>query len=459
MMMNRNQLFQQTRRQLALWFIAVMGTILIICEFSLYQMVAHAHRVTVDRELTSVANTIHNGFSTLLTQPGKLEPEVSRLLPDICMNDNLVAGEVLGDRCMEVDSSLPQIGVIYQIEYYVRLLGFDGNPLATAGEKFDALPVSQSNLKWQNLRDNRSLPYRQISIALHTKDNEVWGYLQVGRSLKDFHNYLSTIRWILILGYPAAMILVTIGAWWWVGKAMQPIYRSYRQIQQFTADAAHELRTPLAAIRATVESSLMRSLLDEASARNTLQTVNRQNQRLSQMVNDLLILSRLDRQLSIQSSTRDAVVLNDLVGDIAEELAALAIAANLQLRLQIEVSEALEVMGNSEQLYRLVFNLVTNGINYTPEGGDVTIVLESESNDAVIRIRDTGIGIAKPEQKRIFDRFYRVDSDRSRQTGGSGLGLAIARAIVQAHKGSIEVMSKLGEGSTFIVKLPRLEND
>ena len=154
-MMNRNQLFQQTRRQLALWFIAVMGTILIICEFSLYQMVAHAHRVTVDRELTSVANTIHNGFSTLLTQPGKLEPEISRLLPDICMNDNLVAGEVLRDyppgtlrdRCMEVDSSLPQIGVIYQIEYYVRLLAPDGNPLATAGEKFDTLPVSQSNLK------------------------------------------------------------------------------------------------------------------------------------------------------------------------------------------------------------------------------------------------------------------------------------------------------------------------
>ena len=428
-----------------------MGTILIICEFSLYQMVAHAHRVTVDRELTSVANTIHNGFSTLLTQPGKLEPEVNRLLPDICFS---------GDRCLEVNNSLPRIGIIYQIEYYVRLLAPDGNALATAGSKFDTLPVSQSNLKWQNLKDERSLPYRQISIALHTKDNRVWGYLQVGRSLRDFRDYLSTIRWILILGYPAAMILVTIGAWWWVGRAMQPIYRSYRQIQQFAADAAHELRTPLAAIRATVESSLMRSRLNEDNVRNTLNTVNRQNQRLSQIVNDLMILSRLDRQRSIQTSiSRESVILNDLVNDLAEEYAALAVTANLQLRLQIDTSRTLEVTGNSEQLYRLVSNLVTNAINYTPSGGEVKIFLELRGDDAVIRIRDTGIGIAKPEQKRIFDRFYRVDSDRSRQTGGSGLGLAIAMAIVQAHQGSIEVMSKLGEGSTFIVKLPRLKND
>ena len=448
--MNQNRLFQQTRRQLALWFIVVMGTILIICEFSLYQMVAHAHRVTVDRELTSVANTIHNGLSTLLTQPGKLEPEVNRLLPDICIN---------GDRCIEVNNSnsLPQIGVIYQIEYYVRLLAPNGNPLATAGSKFDTLPISQSKLKWQNLRDEQSLPYRQIAIALHTKDNEVWGYLQVGRSLKDFRDYLSTIRWLLILGYPAAMILVTIGAWWWVGKAMQPIYRSYRQIQQFTADAAHELRTPLAAIRATVESSLMKSLLNENSAKNTLKTVNRQNQRLSQIVNDLMILSRLDRQLSIQTAVyNESVILNDLVSDLAEEFAALAIAANLELKLQINTSSSLTVIGNSEQLYRLVSNLVINALNYTIEG-KIAIILESERAEAIIRVKDTGIGIAPPEQKRIFDRFYRVNSDRSRETGGSGLGLAIARAIVQAHKGTIEVISELGTGSTFAVRLPKIE--
>ena len=150
---------------------------------------------------------------------------------------------------------------------------------------------------------------------------------------------------------------------------MMPIYRSYRQIQQFTADAAHELRTPLAAIRATVESTLMKPILSEANARGTLQIVGKQNQRLTQIVSDLMVLSRLDRQLSgLRTYNLDeSVILNDLVNDIAEEFAALAVAANLQLQAQIYVSNALEVIGNSEQLYRLVSNLVANAINYTPQ--------------------------------------------------------------------------------------------
>jgi len=201
----------------------------------------------------------------------------------------------------------------------------------------------------------------------------------------------------------------------------------------------------------------MKPTLSEGNVRNTLQTVSRQNQRLSQIVSDLMILSRLDRQLSgvKTDANTELVILNDLVSDIAEEFAALAISANLRLNTQIDTSQNLTVIGNSEQLYRLVSNLVINAIKYTPGSGEVNIILESERNEALIRIRDTGIGIAPPEQKKIFDRFYRVNSDRSRQTGGSGLGLAIAMAIAQAHQGTIEVISELGIGSTFTVRLPK----
>jgi signal transduction histidine kinase len=142
------------------------------------------------------------------------------------------------------------------------------------------------------------------------------------------------------------------------------------------------------------------------------------------------------------------------VSDLVEELSALAIAADITLSQSILVNQSLYVKGNLEQLYRLVSNLMINGIQYTPAQGKVQITLSRLENQGVITIHDTGIGIASSEQKHIFDRFYRVDSARSRKTGGSGLGLAIASAIVQAHQGSIQVQSELGKGSTFTIRLP-----
>ena len=450
MVMNRNRLFKKTRRQLAVWFVTVMTIILVTCELSLDRALTHAHRLSLDRELISTANTIHNGFSTLLISPGELESNAINLLPDLCLYK---------DRCYEANSSqLLPVEVIYKVEYYVRLLNTERKLVAIAGKRIKSLPIDYSDSEWSDLVDEAGYPYRQIALPLHTKNDRVWGYLQVGRSMDEAEDYIGIVRRILIGGFPFAIALIGFGAWWLVGKAMMPIYRSYRQIQQFTADAAHELRTPLAAIRATVESTLMKPIVSEANARGTLQTVGRQNQRLTQIVSDLMVLSRLDRQLlGLRTYNLDeSVILNDLVNDITEEFAALAVAASLQLRSQIYVSNALEVIGNSEQLYRLVSNLVANAIDYTPAEGEVTIALRSTRTDAVIEVRDTGIGIPKPEQKRIFDRFYRVDSDRSRQTGGSGLGLAIASAIAIAHRGSIEVESELGTGSTFTVRLPKV---
>jgi signal transduction histidine kinase len=233
---------------------------------------------------------------------------------------------------------------------------------------------------------------------------------------------------------------------------MQPIYQSYRQIQQFTADVAHELRTPLAAIQATVESALMMPVLDENEVRDILKTLERQNLRLSQLVADLLLLARLERQ-AIPLRQR-SISLNDLVTDLVEELAALALSSSITLKSEVRVDRPLIVEGDEEQLYRLVSNLIVNGIQYTPAGGTVTAILKRNDTQAVIEIRDTGMGIAASEQKRIFDRFYRVHSDRSRHTGGSGLGLSIAQAIARSHHGSLEIDSILDRGSTFIVRLP-----
>ncbi|MGB3637897.1 MAG: ATP-binding protein, partial [Rivularia sp. (in: cyanobacteria)] len=137
-----------------------------------------------------------------------------------------------------------------------------------------------------------------------------------------------------------------------------------------------------------------------------------------------------------------------------EEFAAMAISSDVTLKSEIRINKEINIIGNTEQLYRLFSNLIVNAIQYTLPGGEVTVILDKYDSDAEVRVKDTGIGIPKHELSNVFDRFYRVNSDRSRHTGGSGLGLAIAKAIVVSHHGSLEVESEVGKGSTFIVSLP-----
>jgi signal transduction histidine kinase len=262
---------------------------------------------------------------------------------------------------------------------------------------------------------------------------------------------MTTLHIALLLGIPLAMLSVGGASWWLSGLAMRPIYQSYDQIQQFTADAAHELRTPLAATRATVESAmLLGSELSSEEVQQTLTIVDRQVIRLAQLAQDLLLLSRMD---GTDPKHWQPCCLNDMLRDLEEELAHLAMKNDVQLTIEVPAVRLFKTLGNEEQLYRLFTNLITNAIHYAP-GGNVDIILDKEAQTAVIRVKDNGPGIDLEQQAKIFDRFYRVDCDRSRLSGGTGLGLAIAKAIVLAHRGRIQVQSELGKGSTFIVVLP-----
>jgi signal transduction histidine kinase len=442
--MQQNKLFNQTRRRLALSYAGVMGLILTLLGLGVYRAIAHAHWVALDRELESVAGTLHDSLELKLKQPGQLEPIVYELLP------NLRQVEMA---CTQTSFSSQRhvLSAIDKGNYYVRIFDTSGRLFAIGGNYPEGLPQGLNKAQSQTLSDSKGNLYHQISVSLHTQDQRDWGYFQVGRSVKDFEDYLGRVKLVLQLGLPMSLILVGGASWWLAGLAMQPIYQSYRQIQQFTADAAHELRTPLAASQATVESALMMPQLDEQEARDILKTIDRQNRRLTQLVADLLLLARMDRQSA--PMRRQLCCLNDLVDDLVEELAALANASQIALIPEIRVEQPLEIRGDCEQLYRLVSNLMVNGIQYTPAGGKVRVILDISDDLAVIQVQDTGIGIAASEQKRIFDRFYRVQSDRSRNTGGSGLGLAIALAITQAHQGSLTLQSEQGNGSVFTLKL------
>ncbi|HEY9828117.1 MAG TPA: two-component system sensor histidine kinase RppB, partial [Stenomitos sp.] len=300
--------------------------------------------------------------------------------------------------------------------------------------------------------------YQQYSLLLKNYQHLPWGYMQVGRSLKEFDDHLAFLRLTMLSGLPIAMLLIATASWSLAGLAMKPIYHSYQKMQQFTADAAHELRTPLAAIRAIVESTRDVAPLTEAEAKEALTGVYRQNQRLVHLAQDLLLLSRLEASNETSDTSKPTAqqlcCLNDLILDVVESLSVLEIAASIQLTTQIQVSESLYVGGDESQLVQLISNLVTNALQYTPAGGKVKVLLFKEEQDALIQVQDTGIGIGIKEQRHIFDRFYRVNRDRSRYTGGAGLGLSIVKAIVQAHQGSIQLYSELGKGSTFSLRLP-----
>ncbi|MEG4493126.1 two-component system sensor histidine kinase RppB [Microcoleus sp. D3_18_C4] len=442
--MNQNKLFNRTRWQLAISYAAVMGLILSLLGFGVYKAIAHAHWVAIDRELESVAGTLHDSLELKLQQPGRLEPIVNELLPNLRLMGVKGIKEQLPSRHI--------LSAINQGYYYIRLFDYSGKLIATAGAYPKELPAEFNSQYWQTITDNKGNVYHQISVELHTQTQQDWGYFQVGRSLQDFNDYLSTVKWVLKLGLPTALILIGFSSWLLAGLAMKPIYSSYRQIQQFTADAAHELRTPLAASQATVESALLMPQLDEKEAREILRTVERQNRRLTQLVADLLLLARMDNQ--VIRDRPQLCCLNDLVSDLVEELAALAIASKVALTSEMRVQQQLNVVGNSDQLYRLVANLIVNAIQYTPAGGKVTVILDCNHIEAIVQVQDTGIGIAAADLERIFDRFYRVNSDRSRHTGGSGLGLAIAQTIARAHRGSLSASSELGQGATFLLRLP-----
>ncbi|MEZ2458037.1 two-component system histidine kinase PnpS [Salinicoccus roseus] len=234
------------------------------------------------------------------------------------------------------------------------------------------------------------------------------------------------------------------------------IRRLEKMRSDFVANVSHELKTPVTSVRGFSETLMSGEVTDEETTKQFLKIIHDESQRLDRLIRDLLNLSKIERQkmpLNLETLNMTALVHEvsvTLQGAIEEKRTRLVLP---------HPSKDVYLQGDEDRLRQIILNLVGNGINYTAEGGTVTVSLKENVEKVRLIIKDDGIGIPEESLPRIFERFYRVDRARSRHSGGTGLGLAIVKHLIESHHGEIEVESREGEGTTFTVILPKKQEE
>lgn len=228
---------------------------------------------------------------------------------------------------------------------------------------------------------------------------------------------------------------------------LERLETSFVAQRQFVADASHELRNPLAVIQTNADVALWQDGVS-GPVKERLEAVRRASERMRRLVDDLLALARLE----LAATQRHEIDLASLVTEVADELGPLARAYGLSI--ESSARAPVDVVGDPDALKRAVSNLLDNAFRYSPKGAPVHLVAARENGWAVVAVADSGPGLTPEEQEHVFERFWRSDSARSRESGGAGLGLAIVRRIAESHGGHVAVSSEAGTGSTFELRLP-----
>ncbi len=226
---------------------------------------------------------------------------------------------------------------------------------------------------------------------------------------------------------------------------------SFKSQKQFVENASHEIKTPLTVIKTNFDLALSDKNLKKENLLSMIETANKSVDFLNNLTEDLLLLSILENKIE-----KEKVDIIKIVKDSINQLEYIAEEKEIELALDDTTGkESIKLKINAHLIQRAVMNLLENAIKYSPKKSDIILELEDSEKEVIIRIKDKGDGISKAEYDKIFERFYRIDKSRSRQSGGTGLGLAITKKIITSHKGKIEVSSKKGKGSTFAIYLPK----
>ena len=469
------------RFRLAAWYAAIVFLVILSLGVSFSILLERELRADVDSRILEAAVRVKGDVDVHVAEDGAIvgAPPIPSFysFPSLLIQIERANGDVLAstESLWDVDA-----------EQY-RILPTRREPGGSTQPQFETVELNDVEIRTVRL----PLVLQNSGLTI--------GSVNVGEPLIQLEQTLDHIRRLLIVGGALGVAFAAAAGWFLAGRALRPVDKitatahaiaegrgvgdalsarlevgrsgdelarlsetinqmldrlqeTFEQQRRFIADASHELRTPLTAIRGNVEV-LSRQIAREGPAESevgeTLEDLRRESERMSRLIEELLILARAESEPN-DEERMEPVRLDEIAGEAIRVGATLAKGQQLDFPFQPE----LVVRGNRDRLFQVLLILIDNAVRHTPEGGRITVYLSSELGNAVVRVSDTGSGIPEEHLAHLFERFYRADASRQRMSGGTGLGLAIARAIVEQHKGTIAVTSTVGIGTTMTVTLP-----
>lgn len=510
-------MFRSIRWTLQLWHAAILGMALASFGTALYMVVSRTELGRVDTELERAARVLANGPGGPPPDergpggrmpppemdahggPGGLEPDgPGAPPPDGPQGRPGSPPQHLSEQWWTQlpRNTLQRVGQNEQDQPYFMIWGMRGEILQASSPSLDVpqpadMPAPADDFAKAPPGFVGNPEFRQRGLLREVILPGPFGMtVLVGKSLRSEEATLRQLRWKLLGAGAGVMAIGLCGGWLLSRRVMRPIRAisetaraisasdlsrriaveeadselgslartlnetferletAFQRQVRFTADASHELRTPLSIIHSHAELALTRDRT-APEYRQAMETCLRAAKRTKSLVDALLVLARADAgKLDLKRERFD-------LRDAAQEALAMVESRARERNVTIETNvQAVEVQADRTRILQLLTNLLANAIQYNREGGHVVLTVLPEGSEAVLKVADTGVGIAAQDQPHVFERFFRADKARSREAGGSGLGLAICQSIVEAHQGSITFTSQPGRGTTFVVRLP-----
>ena len=455
--------------RLTLWYGGVLSLILIIFASGIFIYFKNSLKDSIDAKIRSIGEVLSSSMTE--AHGASVFGNFERYL------ENVLGRKPKGKFIQIMDTS-GRIGA--------KMSDIEGEALPTS---FNALErAMRGEIVYETIE--RTKP-RLRMVTIPIMDNKkVTSVVQVGTSLEDFDETIRKLLLIMIISIPTSIIVTIVVGYFMAKKALRPVDQirraavkisssnldekiditgrrdelgrlaetfnamigrlkdAFQRINQFSIDVSHELKTPLTILKGETEVAL-RKEREKDDYRKLLLSNLEEIDRMSCIIDDLLLLSKADTK-EIKLNIEE-VALRDLIMDVCMNMK--VVADKKSVELQISELEDVRLKGDELKLRRMLLNVVENGIKYSHVGGKVSVSSYINDGYAWIDVKDNGIGISEDDIKYVFDRFYRADRSRKRESG-SGLGLSISRWIAGAHKGSIEVKSQPAQGSVFTIKLP-----